>query len=223
MVSLRLPPTRMPATPSSHPLITWPAPSLKRKGRLLSRLESNLVPSTSQPVECTCTASPALASVPAPILRSVYLSPLGVTISLAALSLLGSMALPASLATAVAESAPDPLDTLPASSRIARMPREMFSKVMGRSPCQYDADGILRQRPSGSVLDVPPLSRPLGEAAAPPVASRGTPAGRVRSSQPPPFCTGTLAQREGKWEGNQDTARQARLPRLITAATGLIP
>src|ERR1700687_930980 len=149
MVSLRLPPTFMPATPSSQPLITWPAPSLKRNGRLLSRLESDLVPSTSPPVECTCTASPALASAPAPALRSVYLRPVGVTISLPAVSLLGSMALPSLVATAVAESAPDPLDPLPTSSRTARMPREMCLQFMGRSPCRRDEDGILCQRPPG--------------------------------------------------------------------------
>ena len=50
MISFRLPPTFMPATPSSQPLITWPAPSWKANGWLRSRLESNFVPSFSQPV-----------------------------------------------------------------------------------------------------------------------------------------------------------------------------
>src|ERR1700674_4164211 len=149
MVSLRLPPTFMPATPSSQPLITWPAPSLKRNGRLLSRLESNLGPPTSQPGESTWTASPALASAPAPTLRSVYLRPVGVTISLPAVSLLGSMALPSLLATAVAESAPDPLDPLPTSSRNGTIPREMCLRFMGRSPCRGDVGGILCQRLPG--------------------------------------------------------------------------
>src|ERR1700688_1585067 len=42
-------------------------------------------------------------------------------------------------------------------------------------------------------LPLPPF-RPLGEAAAPPVASRGTPAGRVRSPTPPPSGLGPRPQ-----------------------------
>src|SRR3989338_8470801 len=50
MVSLRLPPTFIPATPSSQPLMTCPAPTRKEKGSLRSIELSNLVPLASQPV-----------------------------------------------------------------------------------------------------------------------------------------------------------------------------
>jgi hypothetical protein len=54
MTSVRLPPTFMPATPSSQPAITMPEPSEKPNGSLRSRLESNFAPCTpllySQPV-----------------------------------------------------------------------------------------------------------------------------------------------------------------------------
>src|SRR6185503_4899339 len=39
--SFRRPPTFMPLTPSSHPVITCPAPSVKAKGSPRSRLLSN--------------------------------------------------------------------------------------------------------------------------------------------------------------------------------------
>ena len=39
------------ATPSSHPLMTWPWPMVKVKGRFLSRDESNLEPSARVPGE----------------------------------------------------------------------------------------------------------------------------------------------------------------------------
>ena len=50
MMSLRWPPAAMPGTPSSQPGMTWPAPIVKLKGWLRERLESNMVPSASQPV-----------------------------------------------------------------------------------------------------------------------------------------------------------------------------
>jgi len=40
----------MPTTPSSHPLITRPAPNRKEKGSFRSTELSNFVPSSSQPV-----------------------------------------------------------------------------------------------------------------------------------------------------------------------------
>src|ERR671926_438313 len=43
MVSFRLPPTFMPATPSSQPLMTLPRPSGKSNGSPRSLLESNLL------------------------------------------------------------------------------------------------------------------------------------------------------------------------------------
>jgi hypothetical protein len=50
MMSLRLPPIFMPATPSSQPLMTLPAPNGKENGSLRSRLLSNFLPSLSVPV-----------------------------------------------------------------------------------------------------------------------------------------------------------------------------
>jgi len=50
MRSWRLPPTFMPATPSSQPLITMPAPSLNSSGSPRSSELSNFLPSVSQPV-----------------------------------------------------------------------------------------------------------------------------------------------------------------------------
>ena len=44
-MSLRLPPTFIPLTPSSHPLITSPAPSLNENGSPRSTDESNFFPS----------------------------------------------------------------------------------------------------------------------------------------------------------------------------------
>ena len=37
MISSRLPPTLIPTTPWSQPLMTWPSPSVKVKGSLVSR------------------------------------------------------------------------------------------------------------------------------------------------------------------------------------------
>ena len=62
MMSLRWPPAAMPGTPSSHPGITWPLPTVKLKGWLRGRLESNTVPSASHPVYCTIMADPPAKS-----------------------------------------------------------------------------------------------------------------------------------------------------------------
>src|SRR6202047_2742229 len=76
-----------------------------------------------------------------------------------------------------------------------------------------------RCRPAGSVLarlPLPPSLR-LGEAAAPPVASRGTPAGRVRSTTPPPSRLGPSPKRREGGKGNlaiQDTTPPACRPTL---------
>jgi hypothetical protein len=51
MVSLRVPPTFMPATPWSQPWITWPRPSANANGSLRSRDESNFDPLISVIVE----------------------------------------------------------------------------------------------------------------------------------------------------------------------------
>src|SRR5262249_17722262 len=76
MNSFRLPPTFMPTTPSSQPLITLPAPSRNSNGLLRSWLESNFLSSfASQPAWCTETVSPRLASLPSPTLRSSYSTP----------------------------------------------------------------------------------------------------------------------------------------------------
>ena len=50
MVSLRRPPTFMPAMPFSQPAITMPAPSWNSKGALRSRDESNFFPLVRVPV-----------------------------------------------------------------------------------------------------------------------------------------------------------------------------
>jgi len=50
MISLRLPPTFMDMTPSSQPGMTSPRPITKGNGWPRSTLESNLLPSVSQPV-----------------------------------------------------------------------------------------------------------------------------------------------------------------------------
>src|SRR5450830_1670430 len=44
MIRVRLPPTFMPCTPRSQPLMTMPAPRWNSNGELRSRLESNLAP-----------------------------------------------------------------------------------------------------------------------------------------------------------------------------------
>jgi hypothetical protein len=44
MVSTRVPPTFIPATPSSQPRMTWPPPSANSNGSLRSFELSNLVP-----------------------------------------------------------------------------------------------------------------------------------------------------------------------------------
>ena len=41
-----VPPTRIEATPSSHPLMTWPTPRVNSNGLLRSTELSNLVPSS---------------------------------------------------------------------------------------------------------------------------------------------------------------------------------
>src|SRR5262249_16181559 len=65
----------MPATPSSQPLITLPAPSLKRNG-FLPTLLSNFLPSlATQPRQWTPTSSPFLAPVPVPPFRSSSFRP----------------------------------------------------------------------------------------------------------------------------------------------------
>src|SRR5579883_2248302 len=76
MISLRVPPTFMPTTPSSHPLITWPAPSGNVKGWPPGfDVVSNTVPFVSLPVYSTVTVWPALAAAPLPSTRSWYLRP----------------------------------------------------------------------------------------------------------------------------------------------------
>jgi len=50
MVSLRMPPTFMPATPTSQPLMTIPCPNWNSKGWPEFLDESNWVPSVSHPV-----------------------------------------------------------------------------------------------------------------------------------------------------------------------------
>src|SRR6266536_39111 len=75
MISVRLPPTFMPTTPSSQPLMTWPPPSAKENGRPLSLELSNFLPSLSQPVWWTTAVLPVTASAPVPSVSSVYLSP----------------------------------------------------------------------------------------------------------------------------------------------------
>src|SRR5713101_9914253 len=75
MVSFRFPPTFIPLTPSSHPLMTRPAPRGKENGWPRSTELSNLFPFSSQPVECTVTVCPAPAVAPAPIVRSTYCNP----------------------------------------------------------------------------------------------------------------------------------------------------
>src|ERR1043165_1246259 len=72
MVSLRLPPTFMPGTPSSRPLISSPAPSAKSSGSRRARLESNCFPSASRPTEGITTSWPASAVAPRPSTRSSF-------------------------------------------------------------------------------------------------------------------------------------------------------
>jgi hypothetical protein len=73
--SRRLPPTRMPAMPSSQPGMTRPWPRLNAIGARPT-LESNSLPlSSSHPVYCTLTTSPAFASSPEPGARLMYCRP----------------------------------------------------------------------------------------------------------------------------------------------------
>ncbi len=50
MMRRRFPPTFMPATPKSHPLMTWPAPRLKVNGWPWFALASKTLPSGSMPI-----------------------------------------------------------------------------------------------------------------------------------------------------------------------------
>src|SRR6516225_1566074 len=81
MIRVRFPPTRMPATPSSQPLMTRPWPITKVNGALRSRELSNFAPlpsglfgSYSQPVYCTTAALSDTASAPVPCLVSIFFS-----------------------------------------------------------------------------------------------------------------------------------------------------
>src|ERR1700712_2822439 len=100
MIRVRLPPVFMVATPSSQPLITWPAPRGKLNGWLRSREESNFLPflplSSSQPVYWTVTCCPALGSGPVPTTSSWYFRPDGrVTVSALAAAVMAINAAPA--------------------------------------------------------------------------------------------------------------------------------
>src|SRR3954471_17476987 len=71
MVMRRRPPTRMPATPWSHPGITWPLPSPNLKVEPRSHEASNCFPVFHEtPTYCTSTTRPATASSPSPISMS---------------------------------------------------------------------------------------------------------------------------------------------------------
>src|SRR5881394_3437940 len=80
MRSWRLPPTFIPATPSSQPLITLPAPNGNSKGLPVPTELSNFLPVVSQPVYSTLTVLPASAVGPVPTLMSQYCSPDGVLV-----------------------------------------------------------------------------------------------------------------------------------------------
>src|SRR5471032_509823 len=81
MISVRLPPTFMPTTPCSQPLMTLPPPSGNSIGsRPGTREVSNILPCDrrasgrySQPVLLTRTLVPSVASLPVPTLLSVMI------------------------------------------------------------------------------------------------------------------------------------------------------
>jgi hypothetical protein len=80
-------------------------------------------------------------------------------------------------------------------------------------------DGVVGVGSVLAGLTLPPSLR-LGEAAAPPVASRGTPAGRVRSPTPSPSRLGPSPKRREGGKGNlaiQDTTDCSRPPRSAAA------
>src|ERR1700679_628256 len=78
MMSRRLSPTFMPATPWSQPLMTWPVPTGNRKGWPPVREVSNSLPllsfadaSYTQPVYWTTAIFPAVTAAPLPALSSM--------------------------------------------------------------------------------------------------------------------------------------------------------
>src|SRR5215510_1941424 len=76
MRSWRLPPTFIPGMPSSHPLITSPAPRRRSQGLPPTEL-SNFLPFVSQPVSWTFTRWPVRASGPVPCVMFQYCRPEG--------------------------------------------------------------------------------------------------------------------------------------------------
>src|SRR5438105_1957149 len=71
MISSLRPPTRIPATPWSHPLITWPPPSWNGNGRPRSQDASNSLPvDHDTPTYWTTAVLPTTASAPVPTRRS---------------------------------------------------------------------------------------------------------------------------------------------------------
>src|SRR5215217_2848944 len=79
MTSRRRPPGFIPATPSSQPGITWPAPSGNRNGwPPRSHDASNCAPVDHElPTYCTETVSPGFAALPLPFTTSVFCSSAG--------------------------------------------------------------------------------------------------------------------------------------------------
>src|ERR1700746_867264 len=75
MRNCRLPPTFIPATPSSQPLMTCPEPRSNENGLPEPTELSNFLPLVSQPVYCTRTVSPPSALGPVPALMSQYCRP----------------------------------------------------------------------------------------------------------------------------------------------------
>ncbi len=72
IIRVRVPPTFIPANPSSQPLITCPAPRVNVNGLPPCALvESNTAPSANEPLYCTEIISPALATAPVPTTSSV--------------------------------------------------------------------------------------------------------------------------------------------------------
>src|SRR5436309_3058843 len=74
MRNCRLPPTFIPVTPSSQPLITWCAPIRNWNAGPPTEL-SNFFPLVSHPVYWTFTVFPRSAAFPVPTLMSQYCRP----------------------------------------------------------------------------------------------------------------------------------------------------
>src|SRR5881628_4046497 len=78
MISSLRPPTRMPTSPSSHPLMTLPCPSVNWSGWPRSQEASNCLPvDHATPTYCTLSWSPDAAGAPEPATRSLITSFVG--------------------------------------------------------------------------------------------------------------------------------------------------